>query len=398
MNSSQPYSPGGFQFMPPAIKAIILLNIAVFLLQLTPFGDTISTIGALWPVGSGNFRIWQPVTYMFLHGGYTHLLLNMFALWMFGAEIETQWGTRQFNIYYFVCGIGAAIINLIATMGNPYPTVGASGAIYSVLLAFGMMFPNRYIFLYFFFPVKAKFFITGYALIEFVSGFGSRLMGNGSNIAHFAHLGGMLIGFIFITIKRTDFETFSLSETLANFGKKISSAKISLDPIKRVRKQLTNEEEVELRRYLNANVRISRETLIVRAAFSGLSFGWLMKMNYDDLGQKDWGWAYLVSHLVIGAMMLYSGSDATVLLLGIMVYVGALVHTNVLLTEKVRVATERFLQEKKTKCQVPLTLNKVVPPVSESEINAILDKISEHGYASLTHEERRKLLKASGKR
>ncbi|MEI7749348.1 MAG: DUF6576 domain-containing protein [Chlorobiaceae bacterium] len=81
-----------------------------------------------------------------------------------------------------------------------------------------------------------------------------------------------------------------------------------------------------------------------------------------------------------------------------MVYVGALVHTNVLLTEKVRVATERFLQEKKTKCQVPLTLNKVVPPVSESEINAILDKISEHGYASLTHEERRKLLKASGKR
>ena len=277
MNYSQPYSPGGFQFMPPAIKTIILINIAIFLLQLTPFGEAISNLGALWPVGSGNFRIWQPVTYMFLHGGATHLFFNMFALWMFGAEIETHWGTRQFNIYYFVCGIGAALINLLATWGNPYPTVGASGAIYGVLLAFGMMFPNRYIFLYFLFPVKAKYFIAGYALIEFISGFGSRAMGSGSNIAHFAHLGGMLIGFIYISIKRADFADFSLSDTLSNMTDKIQSL--------------------------------------------------VKKRN--------------VPHL----------------------------HTQ----------------------------NKVTPPVSEAEINAILDKISEHGYASLTQEERRKLLKASGK-
>ena len=163
MNYSQPYSPGGFQVMPPAIKAIILLNVAVFLCQMTPFGENLATLGALWPVGSGNFRIWQPLTYMFLHGGATHLFFNMFALWMFGAEIENHWGTRQFNTYYFVCGIGAAIINLIATVGDLNPTVGASGAIYGVLLAFGMMFPDRYIFLYFLFPVKDKYIIAGYA-------------------------------------------------------------------------------------------------------------------------------------------------------------------------------------------------------------------------------------------
>ncbi len=271
MNYSQPYSPGGFQFIPPAIKAIILLNIAVFLLQLTPFGDAISSLGALWPVGSGNFRIWQPVTYMFLHGGGTHLFFNMFALWMFGAEIENYWGTRQFNIYYFVCGIGAALINLIATVGDPYPTVGASGAIYGVLLAFGMMFPDRYIFLYFLFPVKAKYFIAGYAFIEFISGFGSRAMGSGSNIAHFAHLGGMLIGFIYISIRRAEWSFSGLFNKIRSTGNKKSGLRL---------------------------------------------------------------------------------------------------HTR----------------------------NTVAPPVSESEINAILDKISERGYGSLTEEERRKLLSAGGKK
>ncbi|NHQ59627.1 rhomboid family intramembrane serine protease [Chlorobium sp. BLA1] len=225
-NSSQPYSPGGFQFIPPAIKAIILINIAVFLLQMTPYGEAISSIGALWPIGSGNFRLWQPVTYMFLHGGGTHLFFNMFALWMFGAEIENHWGTRQFNIYYFVCGIGAAALNLLMTSGDPYPTVGASGAIYGVLLAFGMMFPDRYIFLYFLFPLKAKYFIAGYALIEFFSGLGSRAMGSGSNIAHFAHLGGMLIGFIYITIKRNEWSISGVLQKFRSSGKKRSGPQL----------------------------------------------------------------------------------------------------------------------------------------------------------------------------
>ena len=271
--SNQPYSPGGFQVIPPAIKTIIFINVAVFLLQLSPFGETILALGSLWPVGSGNFRIWQPVTYMFLHGGGAHLFFNMFALWMFGAEIENYWGTRQFNTYYFICGIGAALINLLATIGDPYPTVGASGAIYGILLAFGMMFPDRYIFLYFLFPVKAKYFIAGYALIEFFSGFGSRTMGSGSNIAHFAHLGGMLIGFIYISIKRAE---WSISGITGLFSKITSTIKPKNGP------------------------RLHRT-------------------------------------------------------------------------------------------------NRAEPPVSEAEINAILDKISEHGYGSLTAEERRKLLKAGSK-
>jgi len=197
--------------MPPAIKTILMANIAIFLLQIimqnSSLGGLLTAAGALWPIASNNqdgltFQIWQPVTYMFLHGGFGHLFFNMFALWIFGAELENYWGTKQFFIYYFVCGVGAALINLVATIGDPYPTVGASGAIYGVLIAFGMMFPERYIFLYFLFPIKAKYFVAGYAFIEFMSGLGSRTMGSGSNIAHFAHLGGMIIGFLYITLRR----------------------------------------------------------------------------------------------------------------------------------------------------------------------------------------------------
>ncbi len=203
----QYYSPGGFQVIPPAIKTIIMINVAVFLMQMTPLGQALTPIGALWPIGSKNpegigFQLWQPFTYMFLHGSFQHLFFNMFALWIFGAEIENYWGTRHFTTYYFICGVGAALINLMATIGDPYPTVGASGAIYGVLLAFGMMFPNRYIFIYFLLPIKAKYFVAIYACIEFISGLGSQAMGSGSNIAHFAHLGGMLFGFVFITYKR----------------------------------------------------------------------------------------------------------------------------------------------------------------------------------------------------
>lgn len=194
------YRPGGFSLMPPAIKSIILANVAIFLLQLgTPLNPLLIGFGALWPLGSGNFELWQPFSYMFLHGGFTHILFNMFALWMFGAEIENHWGTRQFTIYYFTCGVGAAIINLIATFGHGAPTVGASGAVFGVLLAFGMMFPNRYIFLYFFFPIKAKYFVAGYAIIEFISTFNMN-----SPVAHFAHLGGMVIGFVYIKIMSGD--------------------------------------------------------------------------------------------------------------------------------------------------------------------------------------------------
>jgi len=218
---SQPYRPGGFQLMPPAIKAIIIANIAVFLLQyFTPLGNFIFIQGSLWPAASENFRIWQPFTYMFMHGGTTHLFFNMFALWMFGAEIENYWGTKEFTWYYFICGVGAALINLVATMGTLSPTVGASGAIYGVLLAFGMMFPGRYIFLYFLFPIKAKYFIAGFALIEFMSGLEAEPWAAAATLPTFAHLGGMLIGFIYITLKRRDFNPLEQMKKMLDRPKK----------------------------------------------------------------------------------------------------------------------------------------------------------------------------------
>jgi membrane associated rhomboid family serine protease len=250
---NQPYSPGGFQVMPPAIKTIILANVAVFLLQTllqnSPFGGLITAAGALWPVASANqdglsFQIWQPVTYMFLHGSFGHLFFNMFALWIFGTELENYWGTRQFNIYYFVCGIGAAFINLLTTIGDPYPTVGASGAIYGVLLAFGMMFPDRYIFLYFLFPIKAKYFVAGYAFIEFLSGLGSRAMGSGSNIAHFAHLGGMLVGFLYITIRRQGWSLPKWPGRRSNTSRK-QGGQATMHHIGKSGTGMTQEEEID---------------------------------------------------------------------------------------------------------------------------------------------------------
>jgi membrane associated rhomboid family serine protease len=212
--------PGGFQVMPPAIKTIIIANVAVFFFQISPLGALLTTYGALWPLGAQTtggfaFQLWQPVTYLFLHGGIGHLFFNMFALWMFGAEIENYWGTKTFVSYYFICGIGAALINLAATSGSPYPTIGASGAIFGVLLAFGMMFPDRYIFIYFLVPVKTRYFVAGYAVIEFISGLGNRSMGSGSDVAHFAHLGGMLVGYLYISIRRRD---WGLSRLMKKFS------------------------------------------------------------------------------------------------------------------------------------------------------------------------------------
>ncbi|ASQ91512.1 rhomboid family intramembrane serine protease [Prosthecochloris sp. GSB1] len=216
----QPYSPGGFQVMPPAIKTIILVNVAVFFLQFfSPLAPFLQFFGALWPVASSGdyqFQIWQLVSYMFMHGGLAHILFNMFALWLFGTEIENYWGTKEFTTFYFVCGIGAALINLMTTVGSQYPTVGASGAIFGVLLAFGMMFPDRYIFLYFLFPIKAKYFVAGYAALELFSGINNSAMGSQSNIAHFAHLGGMAVGFVYIKIRQQGWSLTDWAEKLAS--------------------------------------------------------------------------------------------------------------------------------------------------------------------------------------
>lgn len=197
------YSPQGFSMLPTGVKHLLIINVlmfaATYVLERLGYLQ-ITNMLCLWPLGSGLFRIWQPLSYMFMHAGLDHIFFNMFALWMFGYVLENYWGTKRFVAYYLVCGIGAAITHMAMSLLFKMPlvpTVGASGAVYGILLAFGMMFPNERIYLYFLMPIKAKWFVIGYAAIELFEGFF-----RADNVAHFAHLGGMLFGLILILLWR----------------------------------------------------------------------------------------------------------------------------------------------------------------------------------------------------
>ena len=190
------YSPNTqFSIFPPAVKHLLIVNLLVFVALSNPMlYRFLMEFGALWPIGSGLFMPTQLVTYMFLHAGFGHIIFNLFALWFFGQGIENFWGTKRFATYYFLTGIGAALIHMWIG-GTGAPTVGASGAVYGILLAFGMMFPDRYIMLLIPpIPIKAKYFVAIFGVIELFSG----LMRPDSGIAHFAHLGGMVVGYILI--------------------------------------------------------------------------------------------------------------------------------------------------------------------------------------------------------
>lgn len=189
------YSPQRFRMLPTVVKNLLIINLIVFLatMVLEKYGYLIITnMLALNPIGSGRFRIWQLVTYMFMHANFEHIFFNMFALWMFGYVIENYWGSRRFLFYYLVCGVGAGLCNLLVPGWSI--TVGASGAVYGILLAFGMMFPEERIYLYFLVPIKAKWFVIGYAVLELFAG----VTGTAAGVAHFAHLGGMIFGFLLI--------------------------------------------------------------------------------------------------------------------------------------------------------------------------------------------------------
>jgi membrane associated rhomboid family serine protease len=181
--------------MPPVTQALLLVNVALFALDYL-FGHALSNGFALWPLGGG-FMPWQLVSYGFLHGSMTHLFFNMFGLWMFGSELERVWGPRRFVQFYFASILSAALMQLVVNMllGSPYPTVGASGALFGLLLAFGMMFPNRTIMpLFPPIPMKAKTFVAVFGGLELIFG----VTGTQSGVAHFAHLGGMLGGYLMI--------------------------------------------------------------------------------------------------------------------------------------------------------------------------------------------------------
>jgi membrane associated rhomboid family serine protease len=265
---SQQYSPTGFNLLPPVVKNLLIINGLFYLATVsveTAYGIDLVNLLGLHYFQSDLFRPYQFVSYMFLHGSISHVVMNMFALWMFGYLLENVWGSKRFLTYYMVTGIGAAVvqtfvhwidISAVQAAANTYaanptldgfigfvrhhypqyyeaegtlrtfigewsqaknspgfagqsleyinqliklqmdvPTVGASGAVFGILLAFGMMFPNMLVYVYFLFPIKAKWIVILYGALELFSGISNNV---GDNVAHFAHLGGMIFGFFLI--------------------------------------------------------------------------------------------------------------------------------------------------------------------------------------------------------
>jgi len=218
------FRPGSFQILPPVIKNLIIVNVLVFLAQKafdpTDFG-TVSQLFALHDVRSVYFKPHQLITHLFMHGGIWHIFFNMFALWMFGSTLENVWGPKRFLIFYMLCGLGAAVLHLTTLyveyadlasqmasapidIQNQYlydplykinvPTVGASGAVFGCLAAFGYLFPNSIVYAYFI-PMKAKWFVILYAGLELWLGIRNSA---GDSVAHWAHLGGALVGFLLV--------------------------------------------------------------------------------------------------------------------------------------------------------------------------------------------------------
>ncbi len=176
------------------VRGLLIACGAFFLVQLMTGPSFTAFFGLVPGFVTRSFYLWQLVTYMFLHGGFFHLLFNMFVLYMFGSELEGVWGTREFLKYYFMTGVGAGVLTVITSPNSLIPTVGASGAIYGLLLAFGLLFPERYIYVYFLIPVKAKYLVMIFGAIEFLAA----LSGRPSGVAHFAHLGGLLVGLVYL--------------------------------------------------------------------------------------------------------------------------------------------------------------------------------------------------------
>ena len=181
-----------------AVKSIIIANVAVFILQVSA-GLMNSNIFELYfglvPIRvTQEFMVWQFVSYMFLHGGVFHILINMLMLYMFGNELERLWGTRQFVRYYFITGIGAGVCSWIVGINTFTIIIGASGAIYGLLLAYGVTYPDRIVYMSFLFPIKVKWMVLIMGAVAFFSSIGR----SGDGIAHVAHLGGMLVGFAYL--------------------------------------------------------------------------------------------------------------------------------------------------------------------------------------------------------
>ncbi|RKX32021.1 MAG: rhomboid family intramembrane serine protease [Candidatus Zixiibacteriota bacterium] len=199
----RPYNPyhrnlGGYRIGPgsisPVIKYLLITNGIVYLLKMMSTIDLPGVFGLTPAKFYSEFPnyLFQPLTYMFLHASFLHIFFNMFALWMFGTEIEYHWKSRPFLKFYILCGLGGALLSLIFNPGLKYPIVGASGAIYGVLVAYWFMFPDRTLYIFFMFPMKVRWAIPLFGVLNFLI--------SGPNVAHLAHLGGALVAFAYIKI------------------------------------------------------------------------------------------------------------------------------------------------------------------------------------------------------
>ena len=196
------YRSTSFSQLPEVVKNLLIINGLFFLAQLT-FTDTLENYLGLHAFQSPDFNIYQLITYGFLHADPYHLLFNMFPVFMFGKELENTWGSKRFLNYYLLTVIGAGIVQLI--VGGFGLTIGASGGVFGLLVGFGMLFPNTLLYIYFAIPVKAKYFVIGYAILELFAGIRSA---EEDNVAHFAHLGGAFFGFLIIKYWQKDRNTF----------------------------------------------------------------------------------------------------------------------------------------------------------------------------------------------
>jgi len=236
---------GGFSVFPPVIKNLLIINGVVFFFQVIGeninvgdgfrLSDILTKYFALIPLSGVNipsnlgtvfeqwtFLPWQLITYQFMHGSFSHILFNLFALWMFGMEIENLWGSKKFLYFYLICGTVAGLFQLLIApligMGTG-PTIGASGAIFGILIAFGMLFPDRRIYLYFLIPVRAKYLIGFLIILNIL------WLNDPSNVAYLAHLGGAFAGFLFIMFDKTIDAPFK--RTIMNFRSGSSGSSFS---------------------------------------------------------------------------------------------------------------------------------------------------------------------------
>ena len=226
-------NPGQLSYKPQlftdAIKLLVSVNLTIFFLQTISGKEHLlfDLFGLVPQAIWSDFMIWQPLTYLFFHGNIWHVLINMFVLWMFGSELENAWGRKNFLKYYFMTGIGAGIVTCLFNLQSNIPVVGASGAVYGILLAYGLSFPNRTVYLYGLIPIKSIWFVIAIGILAFFSSFQQM-----TQISHLTHISGMAIGYIFL--KRR----WRLNDIWFKIRKKTLEYRIQIEDVKQSKEKV----------------------------------------------------------------------------------------------------------------------------------------------------------------